>query len=208
MSLSNPKQFWTAIAKDPNWRDYILPRQDAEDLDREGALEAERLYYFFDRHSTIVDYGCGIGRVARHVAPRAKAVIGLDISHAFITHATCATPLDNVTFHVSDDYQAQAIAEFVYCLMVFQHNDAAHRTRMLHQIHALLKPGGTALIQFPRVESDYYHETDFVHTFSRDEVRAYGARFPSFRILEGNLVNYEKAYNRAIPHEYFLIATR
>lgn len=206
MSVKNPKEFWSNVSKHDDWKNYILPRKDDKDFDNEGMLEAERLFYFFDSSSTVLEYGCGIGRVVRYVAQRAKNVIGLDINPDFIKKAKKYVGMKNASFYASDEYSEKEVADLVYSLMVFQHNDSINRTKMIKHIHSLLKKEGIAIIQFPRVESDYYQETDFVHKFTKQEIEDYGKIFNRFRIVEGCLINYATEFNREIDHEYFLIA--
>ncbi|MCX6765902.1 MAG: class I SAM-dependent methyltransferase [Candidatus Moranbacteria bacterium] len=208
MSVKNPKEFWSKISNLENWRDYILPRNNFADFDKEGYAEAQRLFYFYDKSSVVVDYGCGIGRVAKYVAPRTKKFIGLDINPDFVVKARDYVKEENVEFYTIDQFKNIEFADLVYSLMVLQHNDADHRQLIISHIHLLLKKGGVAIINFPRFESDYYQENNFLHKFKREEVDNYGCIFSSCRIIEGNLPNYEKEFNNKISHEYFIIARK
>ncbi len=76
----------------------------------------------------------------------------------------------------------------------------------MRQCRRALKKGGYFLANFPRRESPYYQESEFVHLFSRREVEAYGRLFRRFRVLEGNLVNYQQPWDPQVANEYFLIA--
>jgi len=71
-----------------------------------------------------------------------------------------------------------------------------------------MKEGGVCIINFPRHESNYYIETDFVHKFSLAEVEVYGRMFADYHVVQGNLPNYEKEFDRNINHEYFLIGIK
>jgi SAM-dependent methyltransferase len=208
MSLKDPRSFWQSISKVENWRDYILPRKKDEDFDYEGSIEVHRLFYFFDGSSTVVDYGCGIGRVLKYVSERAKVAMGLDINPDFLEKAKAYVKNDKVLFFNSDEYHQENVADLVYSLMVLQHNDQENRERIMHHIFRILKPGGLALINFPRFESNYYEENGFLHKFTRSEVEQYGRLFSSFRIIEGNLPNYVLEYDKKMSHEYFLIAVK
>ena len=174
----------------------------------EGFLEAQRLYYFFDSNSTIIDYGCGVGRVLKYSAANCKKAIGLDISEDFIIKAKNSIDDQKVVFYTTDKFKNREVADFVYCLMVMQHNDRCNRARIVKHIFDLLKPRGKALIQFPQVASDYYQETDFVHKFTKEEVAQYGKVFSHYKIISGNLINYAKRINSNIIHEYFLIVEK
>jgi len=139
MTVKNPKSFWINISKKENWRDYILPRKKDEDFDYEGFLEAERLFYFFDKSQAVVDYGCGVGRVAKYVAPRTKNFIGIDINTGFVEKARRYVKSKNARFYTLDDFKEKAIADFVYSLMVLQHNDDKNRKNIMNNIYDRVK---------------------------------------------------------------------
>jgi len=204
--LSHPESFWQNVSAEEKWRDYILPRNSKEELDAEGRMEASRLFYFFDSASTVIDYGCGIGRVLQYVAERAGRVVGIDISQNYLNRAREFVKSDNVTFYQPGQYQQENVADFIYCFMVLQHNDETHRAEIMRHIYSLLKIGGTAIIGLPRHESNYYKEGVFIHKFKKEEVALWGAMFRSYRITEGNYPGYEKEY--AGDNEYFLIGVK
>jgi len=204
--IENHKSFWQHISKRPEWKSYILPRTNDADFDAEGFAEAQRLFYFFDKSSVVVDYGCGIGRVLQYVAERAGFTVGLDICDGFLDRARVAIHGDKVAFFRSDEYQNENVADFLYSFMVLQHNDEANRKKIMGHILGILGPGKTAIVNFPMFESTYYEEGPFLHKFRRGEVGEYGQVFSSFRIIEGNLPGYEKPCNGV--NEYFLIAVK
>jgi len=204
--IQNPKTYWQNISEQPDWKNYILPRRNAADFDAEGFAEAQRLFYFFDNKSTVVDYGCGVGRVLKYVAERAGHVIGLDICEGFLDKARGLIKADNVEFFQAETYKEQEVADFVYCLMVMQHNDLLNQRAIIDNIFMMLEEGGRAIISFPRYESNYYQENETLHKFTMEEVSHFGDWFPSFRIIEGNLPGY--ANKTEGNNEYFLIATK
>lgn len=204
--IQDPTTFWRGIAERPNWKDYILPGRTDADFDAEGFAEAQRLFCFFDNSSTVVDYGCGIGRVLKYVAPECLHAVGIDICPAFLTTAAELIKRDNVALFQPDEYRRENVADLVYSLMVLQHNDPLNQLKIMCHIHRILRPNGTAIVNFPRHESAYYKEGPFVHKFTRREVATFGGMFRFFRIFEGNLSGYEKQC--AGDNEYFLIAVK
>ena len=200
------KTFWQKVSAGANWRDYILPRDSQESFDAEGFEEAIRLFYFFDGNSTVVDYGCGVGRVLQYVAQRARHAVGIDISRNYLDRAQGFIKKDNVEFYEPGQYQEENVADLVYSIMVLQHNNQVHRREIMQHVYSLLKTGGTAVVSFPRYESTYYEEGEFIHKFTREEVESLGSMFRAFRITEGNLPNYEKKYSGT--NEYFLIGVK
>lgn len=208
MSLKNPKQFWPQIIKQSNWKDYILPNRTDKQFDHEGYIESQRLFYLINSESVIIDYGCGIGRVAKHISKRAKKVICLDINPEFIKKGKKYAKAKNIEFHLTEDFNQTNCAELIYSLMVLQHNSKNERKKIITSILRLLKPKGTFIANFPRYESDYYKETKFVHKFKKEEVEEIGKLFKSYQITIGNLPNYGAKFNQKIDHEYFLIAKK
>lgn len=204
--IENPKSYWQNLSEQPEWKSYILPREKDADFDAEGFAEAQRLFYFFDRSSVVVDYGCGIGRVLKYVTERAGFTIGLDICKGFLDKASVVINGDRVIFYQADEYKEGNMADLVYSFMVLQHNDSPNREKIMAHILRILRPGKTAIVSFPRFESSYYEESSFVHKFTKEEVEAYGKLFSSYRIIEGNLPGYQKKADGV--NEYFLIAVK
>lgn len=204
--IQNSKAYWDSVSEKPDYRDYILPRRTDTAFNNEGLMEAQRLFYFFDNKSTVIDYGCGIGRVLQYIAGRAGYVVGLDISSGFLQRAADLIKCNNVAFFQSDEYRKENIADFVYSLMVLQHNNEANRIDIITHIFKLLKHGGIAIINFPKLDSTYYHETETLHKFKFDEVIEYAQMFRGARIIEGNLAGYSKEIEG--NNEYFLIAVK
>lgn len=53
-----------------------------------------------DSHGTVIDAGCGTGRVARHLADAGLTVIGLDVAPGMIEQARAAHP--DIEFDVAE----------------------------------------------------------------------------------------------------------
>lgn len=200
MKTDNPIDFWNNVSGKKNWREYILPRRTDEEFYDEGQKQANFLLKFYKPDNTVLEYGCGIGRILRYIKARRK--IGLDISEKFLAIARLE---DDSEYYLEDDFYGKA--DFIYCLSVVQHNNHIERLHILDRINSLLAPGGVALISFPSDTSQIYNETEFVHKFSLDEVERYAAIFDSHQIFKGNLVNY-KGVENSIDNEYFLLAKK
>ncbi|WP_420132589.1 class I SAM-dependent methyltransferase [Rhodopseudomonas sp.] len=99
---------------------------------------------------TIVDWGCGTGRVTRHLPkmfPEAH-VIGVDIDSAAIQWAEDETPLIN--FHVSEPHPPMPVAGGMTDLLVshsvFSHLPEADQFKWLADLDRVMKPGGLLLV--------------------------------------------------------------
>lgn len=207
MALENPKESWAGFQNKNNSRDYILPKRTDKEFWDEGIGQAEMIESYLPKDGLILDYGCGIGRVAKAFIDKSFKVEGVDITPNF--REQCKQK--NITVYSPEELsEFKNKYDFVYSLMVLQHNGEEPRKEIMNNIIQVLKPGGKVYIQFPKFESSIYVETSFVHKFKKEEVEEYGKLFSSFDIIEDNLYAY--GINGSIKptdkHEYILIGTK
>ena len=115
-------------------------RSTADDITAEVALTAA---------DTVLDIGCGAGRVGVHLAPRCRTWIGGDVSRRMLVHARQAlagTVASNVEFvHLTGDGLPASLdgrLDVVYCTTVFMHLEEWDRYRYVQAAYRVLKPGG------------------------------------------------------------------
>jgi SAM-dependent methyltransferase len=153
--------FWDDRAREnapffvDNRVDYASP-----DLAAFWAAGDEAVRYFEERlglaiapGDEVVEIGCGIGRVTRVLAQRAKTVQALDVSAEMLArarehHATLA----NVEWLLGDGLTitgvADASADGVFSHVVFQHlPDPAVTYGYIAEMGRVLRPGGWAAFQ-------------------------------------------------------------
>jgi hypothetical protein len=97
--------------------------------------------------------------------------------------------------------------------MVFQHTNKNDHINTLKDLYGLLKPYGKMLIQFPKNNTDYYKQTDFVNIYSKSEIENYCKEIGAFtyQILEANLVGYGDDFDtnqKEKSREYFLLINK
>ena len=103
--------------------------------------------------ATVVDIGCGVGRLTRPLAARAARVYGVDVSSAMLALARrFNADLGNVTWLHGDGLGLSmlddASVDFCFSHVVFQHvPDPAITLDYVREIGRVLRPGGWALFQ-------------------------------------------------------------
>jgi SAM-dependent methyltransferase len=130
---------------------------DAEAFWSGGRDDLEKLLGVFDMTieatHTVVDIGCGVGRLTRAAAAQAAEVISLDVSEEMLARAEeLNSDLDNVTWVHGDGRSlagiADGVADACVSLVVFQHiPDPAITLGYIEEIGRVLRPGGWAVVQ-------------------------------------------------------------
>ena len=142
-------------------RRYILNDADPERFDRSGREAAERLGPHLGPESTVLDLGCGIGRVALYVAPRCRSLWVVDASPVMLRYARRRlADHSNVRYARSrgtsvPDVPASSV-DLVYSLLTLQHLEREDAFLLLEDTRRMLRPGGTAYLTFPNLLSDTY----------------------------------------------------
>jgi ubiquinone/menaquinone biosynthesis C-methylase UbiE len=123
---------------------------------------------------TVLDLGCGIGRVARYVAPLCRELWAVDVSETMLglARARMADVL-NVRFVLGSGTSLHPVpsesVDFAYSLLTLQHVEREHAFKLLRELRRVLRPGGTAYVTFPNLLSDEYLQA-FLQYVQSDEV--------------------------------------
>lgn len=158
---------WDELATlDPMWAILSHPerrggRWDPQTFFETGAMEADkamnaaRTYGLPGRHTSALDYGCGIGRVTLGLTRYFERVVGVDTSPRMVHSARAASGNQRgVEFSVLDGAPLAGIRgapfDLVYTCLVLQHlpsRPAIEAT--VRELIGVLRPGGFMLIQVP-----------------------------------------------------------
>jgi SAM-dependent methyltransferase len=158
MAEGAAEDVWDARAREhalffvDNRVDYRQPDVDAFWAGGEEALE--KLLAAVGEHvgpsDVVVDIGCGVGRLTRALATRAREVVGIDISAEMLTQAQRLNAgLTNVRWVHGDGRRLTGVgdeeADACVSHVVFQHiPDPAVTLGYVREIGRVLRPGGWA----------------------------------------------------------------
>lgn len=150
---------WNKRARD-DARFYIATSVDGTEaaFDASGKRDVG---HFFDGieqllhpQQDVLDIGCGIGRMDRHVAPRVRRLVGLDVSGEMVARARVRlADLGNVEFVEGDGTSLRPLADnsfgLVFSHIVFQHAPRYVALGYFAEVHRVLRPGGEFVFQMP-----------------------------------------------------------
>jgi ubiquinone/menaquinone biosynthesis C-methylase UbiE len=155
--------------------DLILNVTDAEEFEKAGRREAEEVLAPLIRPTdTVLDLGCGIGRVVRYVAPLCSEIWAVDVSERMLELARQRLrDVPNVRFALGGgrslpEEVPSASVDLVYSLLTLQHVEREHAFMLLRDVRRVLRDGGRAYLTFPNLLSDTYLD-HFVEYSERDE---------------------------------------
>lgn len=118
-------------------------------------VEADRIGAWLGPKATVLDLGCGTGKILKLVARRCRRAHGLDISPKAIEHAArnCLR-LRNVELHLAEGWRLpfrEDRFDLVFCLGMLQYVDLELAISYLQEVSRILKPGGRFLFELPNL---------------------------------------------------------
>lgn len=171
--LWNPIDVKEAIAE-------IYNTTDMAAFEEGGQLDAGWVNQFVSESSTVLDLGCGIGRVARYVAPNCKEMWAADASERMLQIAAQRlSDFPNVRLLHSGDTKIPAPDDSVdvaYSLLVLQHVEREDAFLLLEELRRILKPDGRALLTFPNLLSDTYLDSFLMYAHTGGSTQPNRAR--------------------------------
>ncbi len=146
------------------------------------------------RGESVLDAGCGVGRLTRWLLRRRCAVVGLDFAAARLHYLAASTRRAAL---VTGDLMRPPLREMCFdkiaCLQVLEHLPTAEmRLQLLERLRDLLRPGGRLVLTVYHDgranaragrEREGRHESGiFYHCYGRDELREQMHGFTRLRI--------------------------
>jgi ubiquinone/menaquinone biosynthesis C-methylase UbiE len=162
---------WNSQARNDAMTAILSPPDGSANVESQfelaGQTDAEWLRTWTKPDSVVLDIGCGIGRIEKHLAPHVGRICSVDVSDEMIAKARQWTAgRANIEFHRSSSTDLSAFPDatfdFAFSYFVLQHTDHEDAFLTLRELGRVLKPGATAMIQFPNFESPLYGGDAFV----------------------------------------------
>lgn len=147
------KDYWETMAeKDPyNSICYKFTKSDFEN-NKDSIIF---LIPTFNKDTDLLDLGCGLGRIAKWVAPHIEMYYGIDFSSGMIKQAIeYNKKVKNVCFLVNDGktipFEDKKF-DFVISELVFIHLDKEAQISYINEARRVLREDGTFLCQLPKI---------------------------------------------------------
>lgn len=152
-----------AVVTDPRYLAARLTNDAQQRFFADGDAIINALYRTVSQHldpyfapSAILEYGCGVGRLAlplaRRAAARGGSVSAVDRSPAMLQHARShaeAMGLTNISFVEPAGLSTHEGFDLVICYLVLQRLPPAVGVPLMRSLVAKLLPGGIGAFQFP-----------------------------------------------------------
>lgn len=150
LTLRNVVQAWNKA--DP-WRIHPTREHESEEAYWEsGVLQAEQLAAHIVSGGTVIDFGCGDGRLSIPLAKAGFDVLAVDASEAMLERLTFNTQLAGVTIRtrLSDglDLKVEPV-DAILARAVLIHHSHADVTRLVTALSKLILPGGLFIADWP-----------------------------------------------------------
>lgn len=155
MAATTYKDFWNSQASTPESAISAVDGSQSEDVvQHTGRWSAAQVRAALDigPEDSVLELGCGIGRIGRELAPHCRQWTGVDISENMIRHAgERLAHLDNVGFHQlhrsSLDMLNDNSIDKAYSIAVFCHMDKEDLYLYMQELNRVVRPGGTIFVE-------------------------------------------------------------
>jgi SAM-dependent methyltransferase len=157
-------------------------RQSLTDVIERGAAQAQHLLPYVQPHETILEYGGGIGRLGRAVAPHVHRLVSVDSRPLMMEYGRRISP--DIEFRQHEDLADSEAFDGAYSVAVFPHLPLEQQRHALEYVHRRLKPGGWFLLDLKiRPRTPESSSNDFVGATTLEDFRPlYDSLFTAKRV--------------------------
>jgi ubiquinone/menaquinone biosynthesis C-methylase UbiE len=157
-TLEAYRAFWDRSA-DVDSLTAIVADGDELSYRSSGRAEAQALRRLLGSDATVLDIGCGTGRVMEHLAPWCREVHGIDISHRMVEGGReRLAHLPNVHFHHGNGYDLAGFEDgsfdVLYSIVALQHMPRTVAYNYLLESNRVLRQGGVLWFYVPNLLRD------------------------------------------------------
>lgn len=162
----NEEKHWDRIGRD--YDDEIF---DVFKSDRNKIL----LKYFkkhANRKGLAIDFGCGTGKSFEYLSPSFNEIIAVDISKKLLLQARKRS-FKNISFRQLDLTKSKLPlpkADFVFCCNVAMLPEIEKTHSIINNIQKALKPGGTAVLVLPSLDSVLYASWRLIEVYKKEGI--------------------------------------
>jgi SAM-dependent methyltransferase len=154
----------------------IAPKYNDEIFDVFKSDKYQRLSTYFKKYANAshhaIDFGCGNGKSFQYLSPIFKSVTAVDISQQLLNQAK-TRPFSNISFKCADLTKKNLSlpdADFIFCCNVAMLPDIAKTHAMIHNIQKALRPGGSAVLVLPSLDSVMYSSWRLMELYKKEKV--------------------------------------
>jgi SAM-dependent methyltransferase len=176
--VSDP--YWSVLTNDRFRMDQV--DANMKEFFETGRQSAELLTHALTRNGidplsiqSVLELGCGVGRVTVHLASQFSRVIGVDISPGHLEAARqAATSFEKTNIELVHLPRIEAVHDLprvdcLYTVIVLQHNPPPVIRVMLEGLLDRVNPGGIAYFQVPVLTPGYkYHVAEHLNKGGED----------------------------------------
>jgi SAM-dependent methyltransferase len=171
MQLGETEPDWSAVTQDDFRGDQFTKSQ--ERFYETGRVDADRFFVWLEaagilpsRLESLLEFGCGTGRVTYSLAGWFRRVNACDVSWSHLKLAQSRLEVQgrkNIDFLLARsprDLDALPPSDAVFSIMVLQHNPPPVMARILASLFRLVNPGGVVYVQVPVHKRGYRFALD------------------------------------------------
>ncbi len=162
----NEEKHWNRIGS--SYDNQIF---DVFKSDRKKILPAYFKKYA-NKNGIAIDFGCGTGKSFEYISPLFKKIVAVDISNELLEQAK-KRPFKNIELKQLDLTNRKLSlpkADFAFCCNVAMLPEIEKTHTIIRNIQKSLKPGGTALLVLPALDSVLYSSWRLIEVYKKEGI--------------------------------------